>query len=125
MSKTHKVAGRPGLDPTLPLVEITLGDKTFNLCFTFTAFSVAATTLRARGIQCNLLQSLDLSTVDADRVGPLLYAAMLTQHPTITIEQVEALITFPELGNIVEKIVEAYSASLADPVKKSGTEGKA
>ena len=124
MSK-HKVAGIAGLDPTLPLVELTLGDKTYNLAFTFGALSIAASKLRAKGIQCNLLHSLDLSSLDADRVGPLLFAAMLTHQPNITIEQVEALITLHNLGTIFEKIVAAYSASLADPSTKSGTEGKA
>lgn len=124
MSK-HKVAGVAGTDPTLPTVEITLNDTTYFLAFTFGALSTAAAKLRAKGVQCNLLHSLDLSSLDADRVGPLLFAAMLSHQPNITVEEVESLVSLHNLGLIFEKIVEAYSASLAEPTKKSGTEGKA
>lgn len=125
MSKKNAVAGQPGLDPTLPNVELTLGDKTYQLVFTFGALATASAKLRAKGIQVNLLHSLDLTALDADRVGPLLFAALLTHQPKIDIEEVEAKITMFNLGTIFEKIVEAYSASLADNTQKSGTEGKA
>lgn len=125
MSKTHKVAGVAGSDPTLPMVELTLGETTYNLAFTFAALATAASQFRARGIQCKLMYSLDLTEMDADRLGPLLYATLITNHPKITIDEAEALITMSNIGLVFQKIVEAYGASLADPTKKSGTEGKA
>ena len=121
----YKVAGVPGVDPTLPDVQLTLGDTTYILVFSFAALAIAASHLRAKGIQVNLLHSLDLSALDADRLGPLLYAALITHQPSITIDKALSLVTMHSLGTVFEKIVEAYAASLADNTKKSGTEGKA
>jgi hypothetical protein len=115
MPKTVKIAGNPEIDPTLPKVAIKLGKETYYLCFTFGALSLAQKNLRDIGVECNLLHALDLSTMDALRLVPLLYAALLSHQPKITIDKVTALVTIKNLGMIFEGIAQAYGASLADP----------
>jgi hypothetical protein len=109
------VAGNPAIDPTLPKVELTLGKKTYFLCFTFEALALAQSILRDNGIDCNLLQSLDLTILQADRLVPLLYAALITHDPTISLEEVFKLVKFRTLAKVFEAIVLAYGASMADP----------
>jgi hypothetical protein len=53
--------------------------------------------------------------MDADRVVPLLYAALITHQTTITPEEVAKLVTFRNLGSIFEGIAKAYGDSLAEP----------
>lgn len=122
----RKVANVPALDPTMPKIELKLGDKTYFLVFNFKALAVAAAKLREKGFSVNLLHSLDLTTLDADRVAPLLYATLITDQPEITIEQVEALISLRNLGSVFEGIAKAYTESLAEPTQDSGVvkEGK-
>jgi hypothetical protein len=115
MSKAAKVANVPGTDPTLPLVPITLDGKKYHLVYSFAALALAQKNLREQGVIVNLLHCLDLSNMDAERVVPLLYAAMITDTPKITVEAVIKLVTIRNLGAIFEGIANAYSASLADP----------
>ncbi|WP_213805757.1 hypothetical protein [Granulicella sp. dw_53] len=114
MSKV-KVAGNPEIDPTLPKIAIKLGKETFYLCFTFKALALAQKNLRDIGIEVNLLMALDLSTMDALKLVPLFYAALITHQPKITIDKVTELVTLKNLGTIFETIAQAYGASLADP----------
>jgi hypothetical protein len=115
-----KIANNPEVDPTLPKVQLTLGGETYFLCFTFGALALAEAKLRANGIECNMLHALDLSSLDANRVVPLLYAAMITHDPAIKFENVAALVTLRNLGSIFEGITAAYAASLADPADEAG-----
>src|ERR1700733_4573567 len=103
-----KIARNPAVDPTLPKVPLTIGDETYHLCFTFGALALAESKLRAIGIECNLLHALDLSSLDASKVVPLLYAATITHTPDIKFEQVAALVTLRNLGRIFEGITSAY-----------------
>lgn len=123
MSKA-KVAGIPGVDPTLPRVELKLGSDTYYLVFNFKALALAAAKLREKGVHTNLLQSLDLSGLDADTLAPLLYAGLITHQPEITLDEVVAKVSIRDLGGIFTAIAEAYTASLAEPTK-AGAEGKA
>ena len=110
-----KVAKNVAIDPTLPKVPITLGAETFYLCFTFAALATAEARLRQAGITVNLLHALDLSNMDAERVVPLLYAALISYQPDITPEGVAKLVTFRNLGSIFEGVARAYGESLAEP----------
>lgn len=107
-------------DPTLPSVELTIENKKYHLVFTFKALATAQKGLRDVGMQCNLLHALDLSNMNAENFVPLLYAALITHHPTITPEQVADLVTMRTLGDIFAKLAEAYGASLADPTEADG-----
>jgi hypothetical protein len=114
MSKALKIAD---IDPTLPRIELKLGTKSYFLVFTFKALAAAQKGLRDIGVEVNLLHALDLSNVDAEKLVPLLFAAMITHQPTISPLEVVELVTFKNLGTIFEKIAEAYGASLAEPDK--------
>lgn len=117
-----KVANVPGVDPTLPRVPVELNGETYFLVFTFGALAIAASELRKLGVEVNLLHSLDLSTFDADKVIPLLYAALITHQRDITLEKVTKLVTLHNLGSVFAAIVKAYTESLAEP-NGSDTEG--
>jgi hypothetical protein len=112
-----KVAHVPEVDPTLPKVELTLAKQTYHLCFTFDALAVAESEFRKRGIKVNLIEALDLSSLGASQMAPLLYAALITHDPEITIDQVSKLVTFRDLAKIFNAIIKAYEASLAEPDK--------
>lgn len=116
MAKTVKIAGNPEIDPTLPKIEIKLDGKSYFLCFTFGALALAQAHLKAAGIDCNLLHALDLTSVDPIRLPLLLYAALITHQPTMTVAEATALVTMKTLGPIYEGVIKAYGASLADPV---------
>ncbi|MCU1251531.1 MAG: hypothetical protein JWQ49_4560 [Edaphobacter sp.] len=115
MAKPEKIAGNPEIDPTLPKIEIKLGKETFFLCFTFGALALAQKNLRSIGVDCNLLHALDLSSLDASQLVPLLYAAMISHQPKISVDKVISLVTIENLGLIFDGIAHAYGASLADP----------
>lgn len=117
----NKVAGVPGVDPTLPQTSIELDGVTYNLAFTFKALAIGAAELRKQGIHVNLLHSLDLTSLDADRVAPLLFAAMITHQPDIHIEKVQDLITLKNLGRVFEAIAQAYTDSMVEPSTKDDT----
>jgi hypothetical protein len=115
MAKTERIAGNPEIDPTLPKIEIKLGKDSYFLCFTFGALALAQKNLRAIGIGCNLLHALDLSNLDASQLVPLLYAALISHQPKISIDKVISLVSIKNLGMIFEGIAQAYGASLAEP----------
>lgn len=116
-AKAVKIAGVPGTDPTMPVVEIVLNDKTYYLAFNFKALAFAQKHLRLVGYECNLLQALDLRNIDAEKFIPLLYAAMITHQPGIAIDSVADLVTIDNFGMIFSKLVETYGASIAKPSK--------
>lgn len=122
----RKVANVPSVDPTLPKVEIKLGGEIYYLVFTFKALALAAAKLREKGVHVNLLHSLDLTSLDADKVAPLLYASLITHQPDLTIDQVTELVTLRSLGAVFEGIAKAYTESLAEPTQDAGVskEGK-
>ncbi len=115
MAKNAKVAKNPAVDPTLPKVELKLDGKTYHLCFTFAALALAEAKLRKEGVNVNLLHALDLSSLDATRVVPLLYAALITHEPDMTFTEAAALVTLRNLGAIFEGIASAYGESLSEP----------
>jgi|GEM_PF-2675222 len=114
-----KVAKNPAVDPTLPKVELKLGGQTYFLCFTFAGLALAEAKLRAQGIAANLLHALDLSSLDASTVAPLLFGAMVTHDPKITFDQVSALVTLRNVPAILQAITSAYEQSLAEPTEES------
>jgi len=114
MSKS-KVAGVPGTDPTLPRAEIKLGAESYYLCFNFGAIAIAQKSLRDIGVEVNLLHALDLSNMDAINLVPLLYAALITYQPKITLDKVTSLVTLKNLSIIFRGIGDAYVASLSEP----------
>jgi hypothetical protein len=116
----RKIAGTVA-DPTLPKTPIEIDGKTYDLCFTFGALARAKQALRARGIEMNLLQSLDFTTLDADNLPILFYAALLPFHEEIGYDDAIAMVTMPTYGGIYVAICTAYSRSVSkqDPEAKA------
>jgi len=107
MTNPNNVAGVPGLDPTLPDVKLILAGKTYQLVFDFNAIAQAEI---ATGI--NLLQA-SIDTASAQSLRGLLWASLLKQNPTISIEHVGSLITMKNAPTIWAAIREAWFGSVA------------
>lgn len=103
-----KVANRPGLDPTLPDVEIVVDRKTYKLAFDFNAICVAE---KETGI--NLLTSL-VTEITATSLRGLFFAALLRDQPEMTIEQAGALITPSNIAVVRSAVVTAWFGSIKD-----------
>jgi hypothetical protein len=115
MTQKVKVAGVPGTDPTMPLVSIELAGNTYYLAFTFKAMALAQKNLRDIGVDCNLIKALDFGMIDAEKFAPLLYAALITHQPSLTVQQVVDFVTLDNFVEVYTKIIEAYTASIAKP----------
>jgi hypothetical protein len=105
------VANTPGLDPVLPDVILRLGGVDRHLVFDFNAIVQAE---KASGL--NLLKAM-FSDMTAEHLRGLLWAAMLRETPTITIDEVGSMITFLNMGEIHAAIVAAWMASVRDADK--------
>lgn len=112
MSKKTKVAGTPGLDPTLPNVSIEIGGETYHLCFDYAALATAERKLSDEGIRVNMLASFDLN---AERLPYVFYAGLLKAHPDITFAQASAFISLRSYIDIFLRVKEAFDASMAEP----------
>jgi len=107
MTNPNNVAGVPGLDPTLPDVKLILAGKTYQLVFDFNAIAQAEI---ATGI--NLLQA-SIDTASAQSLRGLLWASLLKQNPTLTIEHVGSLVTMKNAPTIWAAIREAWFGSVS------------
>lgn len=116
MSQVHKVAGVPGHDPTLPQVELVIGKTTYHLAYDFNAVVLAE---KATGV--NLLESV-VGDISAVSLRGLFWAALLREHPEVTIEQAGSLIMPHNMMTIRQAIVTAWFGSIGD---KDGSEGEA
>ncbi len=108
MSGKNSVAGKVGLDPTLPDVELTLQGKTYHLAYDFNAICQAN---NATGI--NLLDSI-LGDITAISLRGLLWAALLPDNPEMTIEEAGKLIMLRDIKAVREAVVTAWFASLPE-----------
>lgn len=117
---SNTVAGKPGLDPTLPDVSLVIGGRERHLCFDINSVCIAEKTT---GV--NLLKAA-VSEVNATSIRGLLYAALLRDDPKITVEEVGSWITMKNLSNIHKSIVTAWFASIDDQEenKDSDTQGE-
>jgi hypothetical protein len=115
MSKKTKVAGNPALDATLPDVSIELGGETYHLCFDYAALSVAERKLSNAGIKVNLLEALELQSIGAERLPIVFFASLIKAQPSITFEEVKALVTMKTFLPIFQAVVDAFVASMAEP----------
>lgn len=102
------VAGRPGADPTLPDVTLILGGKERKLCFDFNAICVAS---KVTGI--NLLRSI-VGDLEPESLRGLLWAALLRDDPSLTLDQVGGLIRPASIPGIREALLRAWFESRND-----------
>jgi hypothetical protein len=110
------VAGKPGADPTLPDVSLILGGKERVLCFDFNAICVAS---KVTGI--NLLRSV-VGDLEPESLRGLLWAALLRDDPSLTLDQVGSLIRPASIPGIREALLRAWFESKDDGEgKEAGT----
>lgn len=113
------MANKPNyIDPNVASVEVTIDGQTYRLAFTFGALATAESLLRKAGHVCNLLKALDFNSLAASDIVPLLYAAMLHFQPKTAIEDVTSMVSFHNLGDIIQGLRDAFIASMAVAEKK-------
>lgn len=116
-----KTAKHSPLDPTLPKASVTLDGVTYHLCFTFAALILAEAKLREQGVIVNLIEALDLNSLDATKVVPLVYAALVTHQPDTTFEDAAKLVTLRHFAALRLSLYEAFVESMAEPDKDATT----
>lgn len=100
------IAGVPGQDPTLPDVSLMIDGQERHLSFDMEAICRVE---QLTGL--NLFKSA-VSEVNATNLRALLYAALLREDPTLTLEQVGKWITMRNVGNIHQALVTAWFGSI-------------
>jgi hypothetical protein len=91
---------------------ITIGGKERHLCFDFNAICEVG---KLTGI--NLLQE-SVSTVEANSLRALLYASLLHEDSTLTIDLVGSWITMKNLAQVRASILTAWFESVSDDEAK-------
>lgn len=103
-------------DTQAPSVELKIGEKTYQLCFTFGAILEAKRILRREGIRMNLLLALDSFDVDVDSLPALLYGGLRTHHPEIDYKVVTDMLSdFGVAHRVFAAICEAYALTVQGP----------
>lgn len=114
----RKIAGTVA-DPTLPKTPVTIGEKTYSLCFDFGALAEAETAinadlLRARSdYQVNLLNALPTQNLANTRI--LFAAALRTFHPEIDFDEACKMPDAPALFTVASAIRDAWVAAMPAP----------
>jgi hypothetical protein len=106
MAKKATVAGVPGQDPTLPSVSFVVKGEKYNLCFDFNAVAIV---YQQTGI--NLLDEGAVSNPNPVVIRALLYAALLKNHPDMTVDAAGSLITLHNVTEIMTAVGNAWEAS--------------
>ena len=114
------VSNIPGLDPTLPDVTLILGGVERHLVFDFNAIVQAE---KVTGV--NMLRA-SIDSLSAESLRGLLWASLLKENPTLTLDQVGGLITMANATIIYKAIVTAWFGSVhdADDVSEDETPGE-
>lgn len=115
----NNVAGKLGLDPTLPDVPLILGGKLRHLCYDFAAIVQVE---KVTGI--NLLAAA-VSTPSFTVLGCLLWAALLRESPELTLDQVGLLVTPANSAYIHAAVLSAWFKSTSDPSDQPQTKARA
>jgi hypothetical protein len=115
MSKKNKlsVAGRPGYSPVLPRVPLTLGGHKFNLVYTFNALARLENEANV-----NAFKIVDFQNITATNLRAMLWVAMITDQPDITLEEVGDLMEIGDIREIYAALLYAYTRSQPEPKKK-------
>lgn len=106
-----------GLDPTLPDVVLKIGGKERHLAFDYRAIIMAE---KVAGI--NLL-SETFENISFTSIAGLLYAALLKDDPSLTLEEVGSWIHFSNAPVIYQAILAAWLGSV--PKAEEGATGEA
>ena len=143
-----KIAGVPALDATLPTVSLEVGGKTYHLCYTFAALSLAQAELdkrsarsiaeynralkesvaAAKAIQLvepvNVFDYMDFTNIDPRKLEIMLYVALLLEQPDITPEAAKALIQMGNIRYVIRQLSSAYVLSMPEPETKKNPPGE-
>lgn len=114
MSTKSAVAGKPGLDPTLPNVTLVLNGDEYQLCYDHNAIVQAE---KATGI--NLLFAAATSPT-ATTIRGLLWSALLRDNPELTIDEVGSWITPRNIVTINAALKAAWYGSIPEPDGEAG-----
>jgi hypothetical protein len=114
MAEVTEITEKPELDPTLKPVELTLGDKTYQLLFTFEGLAIAKAKLRALKppIEMNLLRSLDFNKLDVDTMPGVLFGALQQFQPDAEWSEIRTAITIRNSSDVYAALAEAYVNSM-------------
>jgi hypothetical protein len=116
MSKIKKpvtsVAGKPGFSPVLPKVPLTLGEHDFNLVFNFNALA-----LLEEKTGMNAFRVVDFQNINATTIRAMLWTALITEQPDITMEDVGNLLTFENMSVVYSALLQAWTGSRPEPKK--------
>jgi hypothetical protein len=117
MGKARKIAGTIA-DPTLPKTPVTVGGKTYNLCFTFGALAMAEHHINRslakegnpeRVFLLRLLPELTLYNTQ------ILFAAAVRQfHPELEFKEACDLVNYSSVFAIQKAIVDGFSAAMPE-----------
>ena len=103
-------------------VEIELSGRSFSMRYTFGALQVAKKELKKQGVEINLLSAFNLTDLDVDTLPVLLFAAIHTDAPELSFEDVAGFITMHNAGLAYNKVLETYVASITPPEKREKNE---
>ena len=109
--KSHSVAGTPA-NPTVKYAKLKIEGDEYRLAYDFNAIAQAEAIAG-----CNLLQGVrNLSSLSAEQLRGLLFAALSKAHPKITLLAAGEMVRLDTVRPITEALAEAYMLSL--PEKK-------
>jgi hypothetical protein len=115
-TRVREIAGTVA-DPTLPKTPITIGGKTYNLCFTFGALAEAEASinaeLRSNGSEERVNLLVALPCHDMANVRKVFAAALRTFHPEITFPDAIKMVDFRNVYDIALAVKHAWDAAQA------------
>lgn len=114
----NSVAGKPGLDPTLPDVALILGGVERRLVFDFNAIVHAE---KVTGL--NLIKAM-VSELDATRTRGLLWAALLKEHAELTLEEVGGWLHPRNLSVVRDALIATWFGSIPEPDAEAKAKGE-
>lgn len=117
MGRKRKIA-QTVVDPTLPNVPLTIDGKEYFLNFDLGALAEAKRHFARQGHKVNLL--IALSELDVDNLMVLFPCSLHKNHPEITFEEAQKMISFPVLFAISGAVYAAWERSM--PANKGGKE---
>jgi hypothetical protein len=105
---TPTVAGTTA-DPTIKFTDLTLGKKTYKLCFDFDAVALAE---EKTGMA--LLAGVDWRNIGVRRIAVMLYASALKAQPDVTMDEFRQYINHRNIGKIQMALADSWVENQMD-----------
>jgi hypothetical protein len=118
MSQHETVAGTPA-DPTIQFVPLTLGKKTYQLCYDFDAVAKAED---MTGLP--LLAGVDWRNISIRRIAAMLYASALKADPDVTLAEFKPLIKHGSIGKIQIALAQAWVENQGDEEESTASQSE-